>query len=141
MSFLHKHQIVHRVSPFLRSLHPRYISFQWVMQDIKTSNILVNHFGACSDVASNDMRRTLRRDGHLAYAIIDFDISIVFPPTATREECRLPSNLSFDGAPNQPHDTRQGELDYDPFAFDVGCLGVLFCEEFQVCFFFSPCTV
>ena len=108
------------------------------MQDIKASNIVVNHFGAFHNIEFNDLRRTLRRDGHLAYAIIDFDISIVFPPNVTREECRLPSNLSFDGGLNQPHDTRQGELDYDPFAFDVGCLGVLFCEEFQVCFFLFP---
>ncbi|KAF8481432.1 kinase-like domain-containing protein [Gautieria morchelliformis] len=111
LSFLHKHHIVHR--------------------DIKPENILVNHFGAFSHIEWNEMRRTLRRDGHLVYAIIDFDISIMFPPTATREECRLPSNLSWDGAYDQPHDTKQGELDYDPFAFDVGCLGVLFCKRFQ----------
>ncbi|KAF8503080.1 kinase-like domain-containing protein [Gautieria morchelliformis] len=111
LSFLHKHHIVHR--------------------DIKPENILVNHFAAFSHIEWNEMRRTLRRDGHLAYAIIDFDISIMFPPTATREECRLPSNLSWDGAYDQPHDTKQGELDYDPFAFDVGCLGILFCERFQ----------
>ncbi|KAF8481430.1 kinase-like domain-containing protein [Gautieria morchelliformis] len=111
LSFLHKHYIVHR--------------------DIKPENILVNHFAAFSNVTQNDLRRTLRRDDHLVYAIIDFDISIIFPPTATREECRLPSNLSWDGAYDQPHDTKQGELDYDPFAFDVGCLGVLFCRQFQ----------
>ena len=112
----------------------------WVIQDIKTSNILANHFGAFSDICTNDMRRILRRDDHLVYAIIDFDISIIFPPDATREECRLPSNMSFDGGLNQPHDTRQGELDYDPFAFDVGCLGVLLCGEFQVRVL-VPCTV
>jgi len=55
----------------------------------------------------------------------------MFPPNSTPSECRLPSNLSFTGGSNQPHDTSQGELDYDPFGFDVGCLGVLFCEEFQ----------
>ncbi|KAF8526764.1 hypothetical protein JB92DRAFT_1071880 [Gautieria morchelliformis] len=108
LSFLHKHHIVHR-----------------------SGNILVNHFGAFADNSSNDLRRKLRRDGRLVYAIMDFDISMIFPPTATREECRLPSHLSWIGGQSQPHDTRQGELDYDPFAFDVGCLGVLFCECFQ----------
>jgi len=56
----------------------------------------------------------------------------MFPPTSTTVERRLPYNLSWDGTMNQPHDTSQGELDYDPFAFDVGCLGVLFCQKFQV---------
>ena len=80
------------------------------------------------------MRRTLRREDHLVYAITDFDLSIMFPNTAAREECRLPSKLSWAGGGDQPNDTSQGELDYDPFAYDVGCLGVLFCHEFQVRF-------
>ena len=80
------------------------------------------------------MQRTLRRDGHLVYAITDFDVSIMFPTTVTREQCRLPSKLSWSGGYDQPNDTSQGELDYDPFAYDVGHLGVLFCHEFQVCF-------
>ncbi|KAF8511773.1 hypothetical protein JB92DRAFT_2932229, partial [Gautieria morchelliformis] len=42
--------------------------------------------------------------------------------------------MSWIGGQDQPYDTRQGELDYGPFAFDVGCLGVLFCKHFQVHF-------
>ena len=80
----------------------------------------------------NNVRRTLRCDGHLVYGINDFDVSIIFPPSVTREECRLPISGSWYGGQNQPLDTRQGELDYDPFVFDVGCLGVLFCDNFQV---------
>jgi len=30
-----------------------------------------------------------------------------------------------------PSDTSHGEPDFDPFAFDVGMLGVMFCHEFQ----------
>ncbi|KAG6873653.1 hypothetical protein C0995_012585 [Termitomyces sp. Mi166 len=33
--------------------------------------------------------------------------------------------------PKVPGDTLQGELDFNPFAFDVGMLGVMFCQEFQ----------
>jgi len=64
--------------------------------------------------------------------MIDFDISIMFPTTSTTVKHRLPSNLAWDGGYNQLHDTWKGEVDYDPFAYDVGCLGILFCDEFQV---------
>jgi hypothetical protein len=33
---------------------------------------------------------------------------------------------------DRPHDTAQGEFDFDPFAWDVACLGIVFCTEFQV---------
>ncbi|KAG6843885.1 hypothetical protein H0H87_012025 [Tephrocybe sp. NHM501043] len=56
----------------------------------------------------------------------------MFPSLAALTECRLPSPLSFRNSPSQrPSDTLQGELDYNPFAFDVGMLGVFFCEKFQ----------
>lgn len=78
------------------------------------------------------MRGPLRSAGHLIYALLDFDISIQFPLNSTAADMRLPSSLSRWGSYNQPSDTAQGELDYDPFAFDVGCLGVLFWDRFGV---------
>ncbi|KAF8507407.1 hypothetical protein JB92DRAFT_2960892 [Gautieria morchelliformis] len=39
--------------------------------------------------------------------------------------------MSWIGGQDQPYNTRQGEPNYDPFAFDVGCLDVLFCKHFQ----------
>ncbi|KAG6902719.1 hypothetical protein C0995_012383 [Termitomyces sp. Mi166 len=48
------------------------------------------------------------------------------------DECRLPSHVSFNTLYDQvPGDTLQGEIDFNPFPFDVGMLGVMFCEEFQ----------
>ncbi|KAG6869914.1 hypothetical protein C0995_016301 [Termitomyces sp. Mi166 len=48
------------------------------------------------------------------------------------DECRLPSYVSYNTFYDQvPGDTLQGELDFNPFAFDVGMLGVMFCKEFQ----------
>ncbi|KAG6846874.1 hypothetical protein H0H93_011339, partial [Arthromyces matolae] len=47
----------------------------------------------------------------------------MFPSSASLMECRLPSALSFRNYPIQrPSDTIQGELDYNPFIFDVGIL-------------------
>ena len=42
------------------------------------------------------------------------------------------SFLSWWNSYNKPANTALGELDYDPFAFDVGCLGVLFWNRFGV---------
>ncbi|KAG6893229.1 hypothetical protein C0992_010822, partial [Termitomyces sp. T32_za158] len=56
----------------------------------------------------------------------------MFPPSKSLEDCRLPSHLSFNTLYEQvPGDTFQGEFDFNPFAFDVGMLGVMFCQEFQ----------
>ncbi|KAG6881814.1 hypothetical protein C0995_000518, partial [Termitomyces sp. Mi166 len=80
----------------------------------------------------NYCRRSLRSQGKLTYAFYDFDGSTMFPPSMSLDECRLPSCVSYDTFYDQrPGDTLQGELDFNPFAFDVGMLGVMFCKEFQ----------
>lgn len=50
----------------------------------------------------------------------------------TPSERRFPGRCSFIGGGNFAYDARQGELDYDPFAYDVASLGQLFCEAIQV---------
>jgi hypothetical protein len=40
--------------------------------------------------------------------------------------------MSYQGPIHRPYDTAHGELDYDSFAWDVGCLGIVLCQEFQV---------
>lgn len=67
------------------------------------------------------------------YCWIDFDASVIYSPTSTPAERRMsvvPSIMV--GGGNIAYDYAQGELDYDPFAFDVGSLGQLFCEQAQV---------
>lgn len=92
-------------------------------------NVLVNHY---SNSWSLPGRSELRRDGLLSYAVIDFDISVAFRRDAERSVCRLPSAMSYDGTPPQPDDTTEEDVDYDPFAFDVGCMGITFCDMIQV---------
>ncbi|KAG5352557.1 hypothetical protein C0989_001775 [Termitomyces sp. Mn162] len=80
----------------------------------------------------NAHRASLRNQGKLTYALFDFGHSTMFPRSVHINECRLPSYISFCTYPLQrPDDTHQGEIDFNPFAFDVGMMGVLFCEEFQ----------
>ncbi|KAG6858805.1 hypothetical protein C0995_013802, partial [Termitomyces sp. Mi166 len=101
-------------------------------KDIKTGNILVNHVYIDMYDTHNYCRRSLRSQGKLTYAFYDFDGSTMFPPSMSLDECRLPSCVSYDTFYDQrPGDTLQGELDFNPFAFDVGMLGVMFCKEFQ----------
>ena len=68
------------------------------------------------------------------YALIDYDVSMMLPSGTDRTKIRLPSRESYIGTWWPPSDTSQGEFDYNPFAYDVGTLGVFFCQYFQVRF-------
>ncbi|RDB28644.1 hypothetical protein Hypma_014866 [Hypsizygus marmoreus] len=112
MDFLHRHRIAHG--------------------DITPGNTLVNHFGRGHFMRTNPLRRKLRSEGLLTYALFDFDYSTMFPRTATFDECRLPYQESWHGTPGfTPLDTTQGEFDFDPFAWDVCGMSMTLCYEFQ----------
>ena len=67
--------------------------------------------------------------------LFDFDFSLMFPRTTIQRETRLPAGYSFEITSNlYPPDTMQGELDYNPFIFEMGCLGIYLCGLFQVCY-------
>jgi hypothetical protein len=81
------------------------------------------------------VRPQLRADGLLTYALCDFDCSMMFSPC--QPSYRLDSDLSMEIYIETPDDTSQGELDYDPFVFEMGCLGILLITKFQVRIFVS----
>jgi hypothetical protein len=102
-------------------------------QDVKTDNVLVNHFSNEQYYDQfNDLRPSLRSRGLLYYALMDFDFSAIFPLESKLSERRLPAQESFIMWCSSARDTEQGELDYDPFAFDVASFGIYFCQKFQV---------
>jgi hypothetical protein len=94
--------------------------------------MLINHFGRFLQYRENKMRKNLRHDDRLVYCWFDFDCAIMFPPSSIPNERRLPASEACIHGCNIAYDTFQGELDYDPFAYDVGALGMLLCEQFQV---------
>ncbi|KAJ3506405.1 hypothetical protein NLJ89_g6885 [Agrocybe chaxingu] len=102
-----------------------------MLKDISMQNLLVNHFASEYNGHDNPGRTKLRSAGLLSYALFDFDISVIVPPTVSKSDFRLPYRMSWDGSYNQPFDTAQGEFDYDPFAFDVGTMGREFCRYYQ----------
>ena len=67
------------------------------------------------------------------YCLFDFNLSTVFPRKASLNICRLPHDLSWCGTPRyHPPDLKQGELDYNPFMFDVGCMGYMLLHNTHV---------
>ncbi|TDL23487.1 hypothetical protein BD410DRAFT_721283 [Rickenella mellea] len=119
------------ISSMLRGLsflHSRRI-------DISTSNILLN-FLDYNNFVNHEGAAQLRAGllpMQACYCLFDFNLSVIFPPDMPLEDCRLPSDLAGQGAPwFHPPDVLQGELDYDPFALDVGCMGNVFSSEFEV---------
>ena len=131
LTLLHGVGVVHRVCQHRLIIFrpPNLITFP---QDISEANILVNHFQADPDDAH--MRKDLRRKALLRYALIDYDCSLLIPPgpTTSVKNCRIDYRASYYGTFLRPADTAQGEYCYNPFAFDVASLGILFCNRFQV---------
>ena len=94
------------------------------------SNILLNYVADTPWSAVTSFLNT----GHARFAFCDFGLSYIFPqgtPAHMRLRPGWESNLGT--WTYQPPDGSYGEEDYDPLAFDVACLGGVFCEFFGVC--------
>ncbi|KAI0070465.1 hypothetical protein K474DRAFT_793430 [Panus rudis PR-1116 ss-1] len=114
LDFLHRHRIVHR--------------------DIHHGNIAKNYYmwDAASVEESRQLRYEHKHAGKLAYALFDFDIAMCFPEDTSVKEFRLPSEKAFCGwSIYHSQDVYRGQVDYNPFAFDVACLGHLLASSFM----------
>ncbi|KAH9895166.1 hypothetical protein C8Q73DRAFT_644721 [Cubamyces lactineus] len=120
LAFLHDHRIAHR--------------------DIHESNILLNWY--CRDVQKASCTKCLRahyQSSSALYALFDFDLSLHLPPSTSLKDCLRPASEAFIGRSDyHPTDIYQGEPYYNPFAFDVACLGNLFSFYFAEAIPSSP---
>ncbi|KAF9000487.1 hypothetical protein BDQ17DRAFT_1427171 [Cyathus striatus] len=112
--------LMHSMLKGVKFLHDRRIFHH----DVKLANMVLNF---CSNdqlnLATNPLYISVQEYGRLQYAMIDYDISVIFPENQVKY--RLPYNESFAGS-FFISDTAQGEFEYDPFAFEVGALGATF---------------
>lgn len=114
---MHLHRIVHR--------------------DLRAPNAVIDHYQ--SEIAIPIKSRQSTRDlfggkGSVIYNIIDFDYALTIPPNCLYRE----AEESLATSRRYPRDTRQGELEYNPFAYDVGALGMMFCDLFQDLILYAP---
>ncbi|KAI9066413.1 hypothetical protein FKP32DRAFT_1565973 [Trametes sanguinea] len=110
---LHSHRIAHR--------------------DIFNSNMLVDYYR--HDVPACDIGPILaerRRTHDIHYCLLDFDLSIKLPPSTSLRDCLRPASEAMTTcSPYEPPDVAHGEEAYNPFAFDVACLGNMFMVNFH----------
>ena len=67
------------------------------------------------------------------FALFEYNLSMqLSPPDQPLAKYRRPIGETWVGSPYPPTDADQGEYDYNPFAFDVGCLGVLLQCQYAV---------
>ncbi|KAI8972191.1 hypothetical protein BD414DRAFT_525342 [Trametes punicea] len=112
LSYLHSLRIAHR--------------------DICEYNIVMNcHSPGAGKETYLEILRDYRRKSTVLYALMDYDQSLQLPQDSSLKECLRPARETAAGAAMyKPFDVNLGEPYYNPFAFDVGALGMLFRRYF-----------
>ncbi|KAF7289417.1 hypothetical protein HMN09_01335200 [Mycena chlorophos] len=106
-----------------------------VHRDLAPHNCLTNYVPAGPnridiEDPANAVRQ-LQSSHSLRYGWIDYGFSVPLPLEIPLSLCRFSWQASVPGAWDIPYDVSQGEYIYDPFAFDVGTLGIFFCAMCQ----------
>ncbi|CAL1698382.1 unnamed protein product [Somion occarium] len=106
----------------LAFLHSNLVAYR----DIKIHNILVNLYNG--DAVYDDCREFYASQ-KARFVLCDFDLSVIFPPDTPPAARVCPASESDWGSYRyHPPDAADGQTVYDPFAYDVACLGGLLCE-------------
>lgn len=85
-----------------------------------------------------EMLHEHRRTNDVLYAIMDYDQSLQLPESVSLKDCRRPASEADAGNGfYRPTDLDLGQPYYNPFAWDVGAMGILFRVFFVVCICYS----
>lgn len=77
--------------------------------------------------------RESSRSRPITYALFDFNLSLQLPLETSLKNCWRPASEAMLGVSvYHPDDVVQWEPFYNPFAYDVGCLGFLFINYLTV---------
>ncbi|KAI8972192.1 hypothetical protein BD414DRAFT_448755 [Trametes punicea] len=97
-------------------------------RDICEHNIVMNcHSPGTTAEDDLELLCGYRRNNTVFYALMDYDQSLQLPKDVSLKDCRRPAKETAVGAAMyKPSDINLGEPFYNPFAFDVGALGMLF---------------
>jgi hypothetical protein len=88
----------------------------------------VNQFHYNRFSPDEDARVKFRENGPIRYGLFDFDLAVIVSQTSS--PCLLPVEMARVGSPwHHPSDADEGSF-YDPFKFDVACMG-------QMLFFYN----
>lgn len=111
--------------------HSLCLAYDHGQKDIKIHNILVNLYNG--DAVYDDCREFYASQ-KARFVLCDFDLSVIFPPDTPPAARVCPASESDWGSYRyHPPDAADGQTVYDPFAYDVACLGGLLCELIGVC--------
>ncbi|KAF8884749.1 kinase-like domain-containing protein [Gymnopilus junonius] len=111
LTFLHRCRIFHR--------------------DVAHRNILVNRLTGFRDLDSTYlMQFELEEEGKLKYVLFDFDRAIMLDEETYGQSPMLPIHVVDRGFYAPPYERLLGYPDFDPFKYDVACLGIYFDETF-----------
>ena len=102
-------------------------------QDIDLQNIVVNFY--CNEIFDDKPEILLiehRRKSDVAYSFIDYDLALQCPKDAPLHRCMMPVDVAWVSV-YMPLDLRFSPPYYNPFAYDVACLGNIFRYTFSVC--------
>lgn len=100
-------------------------------KDINPQNIMHRWFDPYNPVAY--LPSSERRLGGTWYCVMDYDLSLLHDQALDVTSYFRPAEEAWIGSPrHHPDDYSQGEWQYNPFAFDVGCLGQMIMSKYAV---------
>ena len=118
---------------YVISFHLQSADYPIGIQDLKPNNILFNYQ---VDIDVQDIRPMMARLGkEIRFVLCDFNISKVYSPDTPPSQRVVSSEEGECGTHEyHPPDVIDSCLDtFDPFAFDVACLGGILCQLIGVC--------